>query len=37
MVSDNYYSTKIGIANLLRDGNDVKIVTYGLGVLKMKF
>ena len=32
MVSDNYYTTKIGVANLLKDGNDVSIVTYGLGV-----
>jgi len=32
MVSDNYFTTEIGVANLLKDGNDVSIVTYGLGV-----
>lgn len=32
MVSDNYYTTEIGVANLLKNGNDVSIVTYGLGV-----
>ena len=32
MVSDNYFSTKIGVGNLLKNGNDVSIVTYGLGV-----
>ena len=32
MVSDNYFSTKIGVGNLLKNGNDVNIVTYGLGV-----
>ena len=32
MVSDNYFTTEIGVANLLKDGNDVSIVSYGLGV-----
>ena len=32
MVSDNYFTTEIGVAKLLKDGNDVSIVTYGLGV-----
>ena len=32
MVSDNYFTTEIGVANLLKDGNDVTIVSYGLGV-----
>ena len=32
MVSDNYFSTEIGKANLIKEGNDVTIVTYGMGV-----
>ena len=32
MVSENYFSTEIGVANLLKKGNDVTIITYGLGV-----
>ena len=32
MVSDNYFSTEIGVANLLKKGNDVTIITYGFGV-----
>ena len=31
-VHDDYYTTEIGKANLLRKGNDVTVVTYGLGV-----
>ena len=32
MVSNNYFSTEIGVANLLKKGNDVTIISYGLGV-----
>ena len=32
MVSDNYFTTEIGVANLLKKGDDVTIVTYGFGV-----
>ena len=32
MVSDNYFSTEIGVANLLEKGDDVTIITYGFGV-----
>lgn len=31
-VYDDYYTTEIGKANVLREGNDVTIVSYGLGV-----
>ncbi len=31
-IPDDYYTTEIGKANLLREGSDVTIVTYGLGV-----
>lgn len=31
-VSDDYYTTEIGKANKLRTGNQVTIITYGLGV-----
>ena len=31
-VSDNYYTTEIGKGNLVRKGNDISIVTYGMGV-----
>jgi 2-oxoisovalerate dehydrogenase E1 component len=31
-VSDDYFTIEIGKANLLREGNDVSIITYGFGV-----
>jgi 2-oxoisovalerate dehydrogenase E1 component len=31
-VHDDYYTLEIGKANLLREGNDVTIITYGAGV-----
>lgn len=31
-VSEGYYTTEIGKANLLRKGNQISIITYGLGV-----
>ncbi len=31
-VPDDYYTTEIGKANLVRSGNDVSIITYGFGV-----
>lgn len=31
-VPDDYYTTEIGKAQLIREGNDLTIVTYGLGV-----
>jgi 2-oxoisovalerate dehydrogenase E1 component len=31
-VSDDYFTIEIGKANLIREGNDVTIVTYGAGV-----
>ncbi len=31
-VPDDYYTTEIGKANLVRTGNDVSIITYGYGV-----
>lgn len=31
-VHDDYYTTEIGKARLVKEGNDVTIVTYGLGV-----
>ena len=31
-VHDDYYTIEIGKANLLREGNDVTIITYGAGV-----
>lgn len=31
-VSDDYYTTEIGKARLVREGNHVTIITYGLGV-----
>ncbi len=31
-ISDDYYTVEIGKAKLVREGNDVTIVTYGLGV-----
>jgi 2-oxoisovalerate dehydrogenase E1 component len=32
MVNDDYFTTEIGKAKLVREGNDVSIITYGLGV-----
>lgn len=32
MVSENYFSIEIGVANLLKKGDDVSIITYGFGV-----
>ena len=32
-VPDNYYTIEIGKGNLVRNGNDISIVTYGMGVL----
>lgn len=32
LVSDNYFSIEIGVANVLKQGDDVSIITYGLGV-----
>ena len=32
MVFDDYYTTEIGKAKLVHEGNDVTIVTYGMGV-----
>ena len=32
MVSDDYFTTEIGKANLIKQGNDVSIITYGMGV-----
>ena len=32
VVSDGYYTTPIGEAHLVNDGQDVSIITYGLGV-----
>ena len=32
MVFDDYYTTEIGKAKLVDEGNDVTIVTYGMGV-----
>ena len=31
-ISDDYYSIEIGKANLVKQGNDVSIITYGMGV-----
>lgn len=31
-VPDNYYTTEIGKAKLVREGNDISVITYGLGV-----
>jgi 2-oxoisovalerate dehydrogenase E1 component len=31
-VPDDYYTTEIGKAKLVRQGNDISIITYGLGV-----
>jgi len=31
-VSDDYYTTEIGKASMVKTGNDVSIVTYGMGV-----
>ncbi len=31
-VSDDYFTTEIGKANLIKEGNDVSIITYGMGV-----
>ncbi len=31
-ISDDYYTTEIGKAGILREGDDVTIITYGLGV-----
>ncbi len=31
-VSENYYTIEIGEANLLKEGNDISIITYGAGV-----
>ena len=32
MVSDNYFTTEIGKANLLKSGDDITIISYGMGV-----
>jgi 2-oxoisovalerate dehydrogenase E1 component len=32
MVPDDYYTIEIGKANLVREGNDLSIITYGMGV-----
>src|SRR6185503_10700201 len=32
MVDEDYYTTEIGKARLVREGNAVSIITYGLGV-----
>ena len=32
MVPENYYTTEIGKAKLIKEGNDISIITYGLGV-----
>ena len=32
VVSDDYFTTEIGKANLIKEGNDVSIITYGMGV-----
>lgn len=32
LVNDDYYTTEIGKANVLKTGNDVTIITYGMGV-----
>ncbi len=32
MVPENYYTTDIGKAKLIKEGNDISIITYGLGV-----
>jgi 2-oxoisovalerate dehydrogenase E1 component len=32
LVPDDYYTTEIGKAKLVREGNDVTIITYGFGV-----
>ncbi len=32
MVPENYYTTEIGKAKLIQEGNDISIITYGLGV-----
>ena len=31
-ISDDYYSIEIGKANIVQQGNDVSIITYGMGV-----
>ena len=31
-ISDDYFSIEIGKANLVQEGNDVSIITYGMGV-----
>ncbi len=31
-VSDDYFTTEIGIANCIKTGTDVSIITYGMGV-----
>ncbi|MDP7567332.1 MAG: dehydrogenase E1 component subunit alpha/beta [Flavobacteriales bacterium] len=31
-VSDDYFTTEIGKANLLKEGNNISIITYGMGV-----
>jgi len=32
MVSDNYFTTEIGKANVLKSGDDITIISYGMGV-----
>ena len=32
MVSDDYFTTEIGKANLIKQGDTVSIITYGMGV-----
>ncbi|MBC8047640.1 MAG: dehydrogenase E1 component subunit alpha/beta, partial [Fimbriimonadaceae bacterium] len=31
-IPDDYYTVEIGKANLIREGNDISIITYGMGV-----
>lgn len=31
-VSDDYFTTEIGKANLIKEGSDISIITYGMGV-----
>ncbi len=32
LVNDDFYTTEIGKANLIKEGNDITIITYGMGV-----
>ena len=31
-VADDYFTTEIGKANLIKEGNEISIITYGIGV-----